>query len=112
LSIYGYLLGKDFAVDDLLLVCAIVPPTDARDKVTEGLATAICQFVRSRLVAGTSDNGVLVRPLAEGPVTRLHVFCYDADGPARDLQKCIQYWLGKRPPSPAANPNRCRRCQY
>lgn len=112
LLLYGYLLSKEFGVEDLLLVCALLPLSIGKEPIREGFASAICRFARSGAPGTASNGGILFRSPSEALTARLHVFRYDHNAVIRDLGKYMEYWLGERRPSPAGNPKRCVECRY
>ncbi len=112
LVLYGYLLSRAFGVEDLVLVCAKVTSSVAAEQRTEGAAKAISDSARSVLGRDASANGVSFRHSPSGLAAHVHAFRYDANEATRQLDHCLQYWLGERGPRPAGNSNRCVQCRY
>ena len=122
LLIYGYLLQcRGLATDDLLLVAALIPQQSREQfenasRQTHGsVADGINEAARLiRRQATPIDRVWYGRGPALSPAGHmiLQVFRYDADAARADLDRCMDYWLGKREARPSSNPNRCKICKY
>ena len=121
LLLYGYLLGQqNFNVDNLILVCVLVPRHHARWllKLTPSrlrkFATTICTKAES-LIAAQPLRKNWHQPAIE--VSRdihvyLRVFKYDQRKAESELEFFTAYWLGNRDAIRTTMESKCAVCQY
>lgn len=121
LLLYGYLLGQqNFNVDNLILVCVLVPrdhdtwlakltPTRARKFVTtirteaESLIAAQPSLKNWHQMCVEASRGIQVK---------LRVFRYDQQNAERELNFFTAYWLGSRDAIRTTMESKCAVCQY
>jgi hypothetical protein len=121
LLLYGYLLEQQkFKVDNLVLVCVLIPPQH-RNYFEESSESEIQDFVHSIRVK--SEALITSQPtrlnwhyfgfnVNRSPKVKLRIFRYDREKAKRELDFFIPYWLGKRDAIPTTNPEKCKVCLY
>jgi hypothetical protein len=121
LLLYGYLLDQEtFGVDDLLLICALVPRANAAwaESLSDEQAQQLVPIIRATAEAlvrsepsrrNWHQGNVLV---AGGATIWLRVFRYERAVAERELQFFIDFWLGRRPAKPTSKPGKCAVCLY
>jgi len=122
LLLYGYLLGQQtFNIDDLILVCVLVPrrnrgwtgslTPDQAEKFVEKVRTQARTLVSTYPQAKGNWYHPGIR-VDRGVEVRLRVFKYSKREAKRELDSLTDYWLGKREPKPATTPRKCEICLY
>lgn len=121
LLLYGYLLEQQkFRVDNLVLVCVLVPPRH-RDYFQESSKSEIQHFVHS--IREKSEELVTSQPtrlnwqhfgfsVNRTLKVKLRIFRYNREKAKSELDFFINYWLGKRDAIPTTNPEKCKVCLY
>jgi hypothetical protein len=121
LLLYGYLLGQqNFNVDNLILVCVLVPrhhdswlaklsPTRARKFVT-----TIRTEAESLIAAQPSRKNwhQMCVEVSRGVQVNLRVFRYDQRKAESELAFFTAYWLGARQAIGTTKGSKCAVCQY
>jgi hypothetical protein len=121
LLLYGYLLGQQsFNVDDLILVCVLVPRHHDTwlAKLTPARVRKFVATIRSKaesLIAAQPSRknwhqmGVEV---SRGVHVNLRVFRYDQQKAESELEFFTAYWLGGRDAIRTTMVSKCAVCQY
>ena len=121
LLLYGYLLGQQsFNVDNLILVCVLVPRHHDTwlAKLTPGRARKFVTTIRSKaesLIAAQPSRknwhqmGVEV---SRGVHVNLRLFRYDQQKAESELEFFTAYWLGGRDAIRTTMVSKCAVCQY
>lgn len=122
LLLYGYLLQQQtFDIDNLVLVCALVPRRDKEwiNNISPQQAQELVARIEREMRALTARAGLRWRDLyhpglrlAGGVAVRLRAFRYTKREALKYLASFSEYWLGQRAPEPTTNANKCRCCLY
>jgi hypothetical protein len=121
LLLYGYLLGQqNFNVDNLILVCVLVP----RDhdtwlaKLTPSRARTFVTTIRTEaesLIAAQPSRKnwhQMCVEVSRGVQVKLRVFRYDQKRAESELEFFTAYWLGGRDAIRTTMESKCAVCQY
>lgn len=121
LLLYGYLLAEQgFRVDNLILVCCLIPPrhdtwiAKLKRAIRERLVCSVCSEAE-RLVASqpTRQNWHHMDfKVSSGVNVGLRVFKYSQQRAESELAFFARYWLGERDAMPTKKPNKCAVCLY
>jgi predicted RecB family nuclease len=104
---YGYLL------DQIGFDCSVLKLIVVKLRQAEGLSgkqkSKFLPFLM-RVLASGEDLSNVAKHSKEDVV--IHTFPYERQTAVGDFQRVGGYWLGKREPIPATNPNKCRACEF
>ena len=70
---------------------------------------AFLQKVTNTLVSGMDPGSIAA---GSGGYVVTHLLAYSKEDALQVLERTEGYWLGKRGPVPAKNPNKCRACEF
>jgi hypothetical protein len=120
LLLYGYLIAQNFNIDNLVLICVLVPHRHSKwlDKLTPAKAQKFIEIISAKaetLIATQPSRknwhclGVIVHRDIK---VNLRVFKYDQKSAKHELEFFSQYWRGEREAVPTTMPRKCAVCLY
>lgn len=121
LLLYGYLLAQqEFNVDDLVLICVLVPRRHDKwlKKLTPAKAQKFIKRIHTEAEAlikaqPSRKNWHRLGVKAHGEVqVNLRVFKYDPLKAENELEFFTRYWRGERPAIPTTKASKCAVCLY
>jgi hypothetical protein len=120
LLLYGYLIAQNFNVDNLVLICVLVPRRHSKwlDKLTPVKAQKFIRTIRTQAATLITSQPSRKNWHSMGVIVyrdirvNLRVFKYDQGKAESELEFFSRYWRGQREAVPTTMARKCAVCLY
>ena len=120
LLLYGYLIAQNFKVDNVVLICVLVPHRHSNwlDKLTPAKAQKFIGTVSTKaetMIASQPSRKnwhALAVMVHRDFRVNLRVFKYDQKQAEKELEFFTRYWRGEREAIPTTKAGKCAACLY
>jgi PD-(D/E)XK nuclease superfamily protein/PASTA domain-containing protein len=120
LLLYGYLIAQNFDIDNLVLICVLVPRRHSKwlDKLTPAKAQRFVEIVSTKAAALIASQPsrknwhCLGLTVHRDIRVHLRVFKYDQEKAENELEFFTRYWRGEREAMPTTKAGKCAACLY